>query len=189
MLHTGFRTPCDTPKDTPVHTSTPILHFSPAFCPVLSRPRGSGRKDERFGGRSKGRGEWLHSPIASHCHVLATDYQPGHAHSHSGAGVYGELLTPPQPRRHRQSTAGGWGAAPVLGGCSPQRSPSALPLEGGVSGRHPQAWCHQVYRAQKKSMQTPERLQDLDTPRGPPRLGLFKPALQKPLLPRWSEHM
>lgn len=39
MLPTRSRTPYATPKDTPVHAHTPILHFSPAFRTVLSQGR------------------------------------------------------------------------------------------------------------------------------------------------------
>lgn len=164
------------------HQRTPLCTHTLPFCishplSAPSCPRGGRRKGEQFAGRSKRRGERLHGPIASQCHVLARDCQPGCAHGHGRAGGCGELLMLPQSRQRRESTVGVWG-------CSPQRPPSALPLEAGVSGRHRRARCHQVHQAQNQSMQTPERVRDQNTPRGPPKAEGLQTCPAKTFAPR-----
>lgn len=79
--------------------TTPILHLSPAFCPIPSQ--GWQGKGERFGGRSKGRRERLHGPTASQRRVPAADRRPGRPYGRSRAGGCGELLTLPQPHQCR----------------------------------------------------------------------------------------
>jgi len=64
---------------------------------------------------------------------------------------------------------------------SPAMPTAAAGLGAAASGRHPPAWCHRVYWAQKKSPQSPEQLWDLDTPRGPPKAGAFQTCPAKNL--------
>lgn len=159
----------------PVHTTTPILYLLPVFHPLPSR-----RKGKRFGGHSKDRGEQLHSLTASQCHVLATDCQSGCAHGHSRAGVCRELLTLPWPHQHRQGTARGRGAAPVLGACSPQHPPLCCHWR-----RHPRAWCHHVCQAQSLC-KAPNSSRIWILLVDPSKAGAPQTS---PLLPRWSEHL